>query len=491
MHKKYDVIIIGSGIGGLVAGSLLSKDKKVFLLEKNNSFGGYCSDFKIKDFRFESAVQAINGLYKGNPVYEILKKSHALDAIKIVRPNHLYRTIFPNYDITVPQTDIGKYKKMLFKFFPEEKINIEKLIETFRLIYLEMKRFYKEKKLRKSPYILKYGRRSLQELLNGFTVNKNLQAIISQYWMYRGLPPSKLSAITFAYIWYDYTVNGSYFPKDGMSAIIKNLCNEIKRNNGKVAHDREVSKLFVGSNNVTEIELENSQRYQAGRYISNIDIFKTFKMIVNGNSSSLESFVKKLQRNSVSISAFKIYLGLDIDVKKLGIKDYEIFVNPSYDMDLMYWASLQSEFNKAPYSITIYSNMSNSFCKKGNSVISIGTLSEYEFWKNLTRTEYIQKKEEITDLMLARCEKIIPNLRKHIKVKVAATPLTMERYTGNSRGSIYGWNKKSLIEEISFMNPTTPIKNLLLSSHWTKMGGGIGGVVLSSDRVCHLLSEKK
>ena len=93
--------------------------------------------------------------------------------------------------------------------------------------------------------------------------------------------------------------------------------------------------------------------------------------------------------------------------------------------------------------------------------------------------------------MIQRCEKIIPGLTKHIKVKVVATPLTMERYTGNSKGSVYGWNKKSLIEEIRFMNPTTPIKNLLLSSHWTKMGGGIGGVLLSSDRTYNLLKDLK
>ena len=309
--------------------------------------------------------------------------------------------------------------------------------------------------------------------------------------MYRGLPPSKLSAIIFAYIWYDYVANGSYFPKDGMRNIIKNLCNEIKRNNGSVAHDREVSKLFVSSNNVTEIELKNSRRYEADSYVSNIDMFKTFGMVRNGSSSLLDAFVKKLEKNSLSISAFKIYLGLDIDVKKLGIKDYEIFVNPSYDTDLMYWASLQNEFAKAPYSITIYSNISDSFCKKGNSVISIGLLSGYDFWKNLTRLEYLKKKEEFSNLILDRCEKVIPGLRKHIKVKVVATPLTMERYTGNSKGAVYGWNKKSLMEEIRFMNPTTPVKNLFLASHWTKIGGGIGGVLLSSDRVHHLMTGKK
>lgn len=490
MNKSYDVIIIGSGIGGLVTGSLLSKNKKVLLLEKNNNFGGYCATFKRKGFRFESAVQAINGLYAGSPIYEILKRSQALKGVKIIKPRHLYRSIFPDYDIRVPQANINKYKTLLFSIFPEEKNNIINIFDTFKSIYLEMKRFYKERTLAKSPFILKYGRRSLKELLDGFTKNEKLQAIISQYWMYRGLQPTKLSAITFAYIWYDYTANGSYFPKEGMYGIIKNLVDSIKDNNGTILHDREASKLFVDFDRVTELELENSSRYEADMVISNIDVFKTFGMIVDGETHGVESFLSKLKNNSLSISACKIYLGLNIDVRSIGIKDYEIFVNPSYDMESMYQASLNNEFEKVPYSITIYSNLSDSFCKKGNSVVSIGLLSGYDFWRNLTRSEYKQKKEEMAERILSRCEKVIPGLRKYISVKVIATPLTMERYTGNSNGSIYGWNKKSLIEEIRFMNPTTPIKNLLLSSHWTKMGGGIGGVLLSSDRVYNLINNK-
>ncbi|MCX5686922.1 MAG: NAD(P)/FAD-dependent oxidoreductase [Candidatus Omnitrophica bacterium] len=490
MSKKFDVIIIGSGIGGLTIASLLSKNKKVLLLEKNNNFGGYCAAFKRKGYRFESAVQAINGLYKGSPIYEVLKKSQALNGVKIVRPRHLYRSIFPDYDISVPQANINKYKTLLFSLFPDEKNNIINLFDTLKSIYLEMSRFYRKKTLAKSPFILKYGRRSLQELMDGFTKNKKLRAVISQYWMYRGLPPTKLSAITFAYIWYDYTANGSYFPKDGMHSIMQNLVDFIKNNNGVILHDREVNKLFVDFDRITELGLENSSRYEADMVISNIDVFKTFGMVVSGDTLDIESFLSKLKNNFLSISAFKIYLGLNIDVRKIGIKDYEIFVNPSYDAESMYQASLNNEFEKVPYSITIYSNLSDSFCKKGKSVVSIGLLSGYDFWRNLTRSEYKQKKEEMAEIILSRCEKVIPGLRKYIKVKTIATPLTMERYTGNSNGSIYGWNKKSLIEEIRFMNPTTPIKNLLLSSHWTKMGGGIGGVLLSSDRVYNLINNK-
>jgi len=491
MPNKYDVIVIGAGIGGLAVASLLSKDRKVLVLEKNHTLGGYCSNFKRNGFTFESAVQSVNGLYRGSPVYEILNRSQALKGVNIVCPANLYRSIFPDYDIVVPQANISQYKDLLYSIFPNESNGINDLFATFKCIYDEMGDYYRTKVLKRSPYIVKYCRRSLQELMDSFIKSRELQAIISQYWMYRGLPPDRFSAITFAYIWYDYTVNGSYFPESGMWSIIDSLVMSIKSNNGEVRGGDKVSKLCVSTDTITELVREKGERIRAETIISNIDLFKTFEMLSGEDERTMSLFVKKLHENSLSISAFKIYLGLGVDVKDAGVTDYEIFINPSYDVSAMYSSSMSNDFKNVPFSVTIYSNISDSFCKKGNSVVSISALSGYDYWQNMTVSEYEQKKQECADVMLDRCEKVIPGLRTFIKVKVIATPLTMERYTGNSRGAIYGWNKSSLIDEIRFINPTTPIKNLLLASHWTKMGGGIGGVLLSSDRTYDIIRNKE
>lgn len=487
---KYDIMVIGSGIGGLVTGSLLSQNYKVLVVEKNNFFGGYCSDFSRNGFRFEAALQAINGFYKDSPIFDILKKSDALKGLEMIKPAHLYRAVYPGHDINVPQSDPVAYKNILVSSFPKESDGIDRLLMVFKMIHKEMSSIYKGGSLKKCPYILQYYKRSLQYLLNEYIHDEKLKAIIAQYWMYRGLPPSKLSSITFAYIWYDYTVNGSYFLEEGSAAIIKNLVDSIRRNGGEVMGGKKVSELYICNDMVKEAVLSDGYRIRADTFISNIDVFKTFGMMANTDTKIVDPFLIKLKENTLSISAIKIYLGLDIDVKTLGILDYETFVSPSYDMESMYESSIENDPHKMPYTVTIYSNLSSKFCKPGHSVVSIGALSGYRFWEKLNRTEYLKKKEELADVILERYERIFPNLRKYIKTKIIGTPLTMERYTGNSEGAIYGWNKKNLSEEIRFIHPTTPLKNLFLSSHWTKMGGGVGGVLLSSDRVCKLLLDK-
>jgi len=468
-NNKFDVIIVGSGIGGLAVASLLSDRFKVLVLEKNRAFGGYCSSFSREGYIFESAIQAVNGMYPNNVVYNVLKKTRVLDKNKFINPNYLYRTIFPDYDFKVPQQNILEYKASLIKLFPDETQGIKNIFYIMKEIFLEMNRFhdfFEDKMIFKSPVALKYYKSSCKDLLDEYIKNIKLKAIIAQYWIYRGLPPSKLSAIIFSYIWYDYTANGSYYPAKGMRAIISSLIDSIKENGGEVLGKAEVSEYVVKGNKVLGLKLKNGETFTANNFISNTDVFKTIKMLKNGRLEEIEKFRHRLEKNNISISAFKIYLGLNIDLRTTGIDDYEIFVSPSYDMETMYKDSIDNKLDKTPFAITIYSNLVKGVCKNNKSVLSIGLLSGYDYWKKMDKKEYSRKKEELADVVISRCEKIIPNLKKYIDQKIIATPLTMERYTDNINGSAYGWNKKNLEEEIAFMNPTTPIKNLFLSSHW-------------------------
>jgi len=484
---KYDIIIIGSGIGGLMLGALLSKEKKVLLLEKNNNFGGYCAKFRRNGFTFEVAIEAINGLKKDETIYDLFKKSGVLDKSSFVRPPHIYRSIYPDYDLRFPQGDIHKYKELLYSLFYEEKRGIDNLLNEIELIFKEVDILDKKKKLVRSPNLLKYNPITFGELLNAHIKDERLKAIISQYWVYRGLPPNKLSSITFSYIWYDYTFNGSYYPKEGMGKLSNECVNIINKNGSSAIKNAGVTSIYNRGDKVIEIELADKRRFSADIFVSNMDVRKTFDMLTKKNDL-VNGYIRKLSSKDVSISAFKVYLGLNVSLKKLGITDYEVFINPSYDLDKMYHASVKNKVDEAPMAITLYSNITDCFCDANSSVVTLTMLSGYDFWKNMDRVTYERTKERITNALIKRAECIIPNLKVYIKTKVAATPLTMERHTGNSNGAIYGWSKGNLYDEIKFMKASTPIKNLFLSSQWTKIGGGVAGVMRIAERVYRTLA---
>ena len=480
-QKKFDIIIIGSGIGGLMFGSLISDKKKVLLLEKDSNFGGYCSSFRRGTYNFEIGIEAINGLNNGQFIRQMFNRSGVLKSTVFTKPKSLYRAIYPDYDINVPQSNIDKYKQILYSKFSNEKKGIEGLIKVMGAIYSEIEYFDKVKKLTRSPYIMKYYKNTFKELLDEFITDERLRTIISQYWVYCGIPPQGLSAITFSYIWYDYTCNGSFYPTKGMGNVVEQFVKVIRENGGKVIQNAEVKKIYNTGDKANEIELADKKRYEANLFVSNIDARHTFDMLSDKNQK-ISKYIQKLESKEPSISAFKIYLGLDANLEKLGISDSEVFLNPSYDLDKMYKASLENRPDAAPLSIVVYSNLVPRMYDKNKSVVSIAMLSGYESWSKFGDKQYKTMKDELADNIIQRAEKVIPKLRQYIKERVIATPRTMERYTGNSKGAIYGWSKGNLYDEIRFMKVTTPIKNLLLSSHWTKIGGGVAGVVRAAER---------
>jgi len=111
-----------------------------------------------------------------------------VDKISFLKPNNLYRSIFPGYDIVVPQKNIGGYISKLKKIFPREIRNIQAIFNHMHRIFNEVKAINISKELKKSPNLIMETKISLADMLGYYSDNVKLKAIIAQYWMYCGLP---------------------------------------------------------------------------------------------------------------------------------------------------------------------------------------------------------------------------------------------------------------------------------------------------------------
>ena len=487
-RKKYDVIVIGSGIGGLTAACLLSFHRRVLVLEKRSSFGGYCTTFKRRGFTFESTIHTINNCKKGHFAYNILKNCGIINNIKFLKNKHLYRSIFPKHDFAVSQEDIKGYVKRLMRYFPEESSGIRELFKNMHDIFLEITKINRLKILKKSPNLLNASKISLKDMLDNCLDNEELKAIISQYWMYCGLPPSKLSPIHFAYISQDYLLNGGYCVRGGTKNIINSLIDRIEKNGGKICAKQDVAKILVENSRAVGIETRDGKTFCGDYVISNIDARYTFENLTEKNYK-IEKCIEQMDKTQPSISALRVYLGLDIDAKKLGVSDYEIFINSSYDLDKGYEAVLKNMADVAPFGICVHSNVDPTLCPKNKSVLSITMLSGYDYWDKIDKEEYKKEKNRIANILIDRTEEVIPKLKEHIAMKIVATPLTMKRYTGNDKGAAYGWSRNVFFYGSKHMNIQTPVKNLFLTSNWTKIGGGVEGVMRSADRTYDLIEN--
>ncbi|MCP3677402.1 MAG: NAD(P)-binding protein, partial [Deltaproteobacteria bacterium] len=133
--KDYDSIVIGGGIGGLVAaGRLVSVGQRVLVLEKNRIAGGYLQSFKRRGFTFDSCVDCFSGLDKEGPIRSILDGLGITRRVETIRLDPVRLSLFPDFKVTV-HADIDSYIKELSTLFPREVSEIWDLFDVMRLIY--------------------------------------------------------------------------------------------------------------------------------------------------------------------------------------------------------------------------------------------------------------------------------------------------------------------------------------------------------------------
>src|SRR4030043_1364590 len=113
MVKKYDAIVIGAGMGGLIAASLLSKKGlKTLLLEKEEQVGGYVVSFKRDGFTIDATGAFVGGCQEGGEFHHILKEIGAHEEVDFI-PVHHIRNIYPGFEIHLRQGGLGSYVESL------------------------------------------------------------------------------------------------------------------------------------------------------------------------------------------------------------------------------------------------------------------------------------------------------------------------------------------------------------------------------------------
>ena len=125
--NKYDVIIIGSGIGGLVAGGILAKmnKKRILILEKHYEIGGLTHEFKRGPYSWDVGLHYLGTDFMDGLAHYIL--GYITDNnLKFNKMPHIFeKYIYPDFTINVSENK-KEYIKELHKYFPDEKIRLKK-----------------------------------------------------------------------------------------------------------------------------------------------------------------------------------------------------------------------------------------------------------------------------------------------------------------------------------------------------------------------------
>ncbi|MFC1732898.1 phytoene desaturase family protein [candidate division KSB1 bacterium] len=477
---KYDVAIIGSGLGGLLCGNILSNEGfKVCVIEKNKQIGGCLQSFKRENVIFNTGLNYTEGLAEGQVLYRYFKYFGILDKLKLKRLD------IDGFDIVTFKGEEYKhaqghenFKNTLLKYFPKEKDALNRYIDKLKSIsnFFPLFNFSKEQ-----PNIIESDvfKESAFGFINSITSDKNLANVLAgTNSLYAGVA-DKTPLYIHALINYSF-INSAWRLIDGSLQLAQCISDSIIENGGVVLKNHEANKLLIEDNKVKYIELSNSRRIEADHFISNVHPARTLQMID-------ENQIKKTYRKRVTtlentMGMFTLYIVFKKDSFKY------INHNHYYYSGDTVWTTNYSEKNWPDYFMFYTPATSNSdIYADGAIVITYMKIEELWKWENTTvkkrGDDYHDFKKRKADKLLDLVEQKFPGFKNKIKSYYTSTPLTYRDYTGTMEGSAYGILKDYNDPFKSIILPKTKIPNLFFTGQNLNLHG-ILGVTIGSVMTC-------
>lgn len=503
----YDVIIVGAGMGGLSAAAHLAvNDVKVLVLEQHDKVGGCTTNFQRGDFTFDSSLHQMAGGgpgKKNRALYKLLEITGVGKKVELIELPHFYRSIYPGVDITLPSNWKG-FKDALKQKWPEEEEGIEKFHEicsSFMDELLSLKYMFRESGMKqffikamvpiRQRTLFTWKDKTFKDLMDHCFKNEDIKAVVSQLWVYYGAPVPEQSALISMAATESYLGDGVWHIKGTSQALSDAYAERIRELGGEIKTDTLVTGITIKDGVATGVRTESGDTYTSRYVVSNTDPYQlTYKLV--GKEHFPDDYIERLKKLKPANSLYGVYLGLNIDLKKLGYHDTEIFYNTSKDSTVLYKHMMEGNFKDGAVAITIYSNYNDPiYAPSGKSVVVLNAYSGIDAWPEYQSDAYYEMKDKKEEELINLAAKVIPELANpdNIEEKDAFTPHTIKRYTMNKGGIVYGFYLSP--DQWQKIPNNTPIDNVFITSSWSQAWHGVASAQVNGWRAARLVMDSE
>ena len=489
------IAIIGAGIGGLTVGNLLiDKGHKVTLFEKQSTPGGYTAGFWRKGFYFESGTLSFES---GEQIFEMMRQLGVLEQIPFIEQ----KSRFLSSDFDAIPENFAAFKDMLYAAYPSDRDRLAKYFsEADRLLDAMLGIGKPESAIHAMGYpwrFLKFMNmyRKYQKMTISEFTAQYFEPNSKLYLLLKGLGyPDMAAWILGGAI---YTIFNDYYTvRTGMQGWADVLADHFRKFGGELLLNSPVDRILTQDGVAVGVSCKGVDHH-ADAVISAMDYKKTFLQLLDHPELIPQVEREKIAGTAVSEGIFVVYLGLNMAhqaMKDLLQIPHVLYYDEKPGADV-HDPDNPDYFTNVSLSYYSPSLMNPKLAPEGKSTLMIQAVAPHRWmnnWGGGDKTAYKELKERVKETLIARTCALFPQIADAIEFEDAATPLTFERYTGNTDGatSAFSWNPNNrFYKNLISSHVTTAVKNLFIGSCWSTQIGGVPSAIGAAKKCAKLITS--
>lgn len=482
---KEDVVIIGSGLGGLSAAVMLAREgKRVLVVERQRVVGGCLQSFRRGRHLLDTGIHYVGALAEGAILNQYFRYLGVMDRLRLARLDDegfdcIHLADGSSY---LHAAGYDRFVETLARDFPRERAGLEtfcaRMREVGELISTEVLRSG-----RLSAGGLEYMSLSaVGELERCIGDEKLRQVLAGSLPLYAG---KRESASFYVHAMINHSnIEGAYSFVGGTQQLADLLVEELRRHGGEIRTSAEVTRIHLNGDCVEWVELNGEERVETATVISSIHPCHTFSLLDN-NQVIKRAFYSRLQTLENSYGIFTVYLTFKKDTVRYENRNHYIYNTEDV------W-SLEGKFGGVDIPWVLFSMQASDspYCEVATLLIPM-QLKELERWLETKSghrgADYEAFKARFAEQIIELVHQRIPHLKPAIEKVYTASPLTYRDYTGTPDGSAYGIVKDFHNPIVNHLPARTRIRNLLLTGQSLNVHGALGVVVSSAVTCSELL----
>ena len=404
----YNVVVIGSGLGGLTSANRLARSgHSVLLLEHHHQLGGLATWFKRKGHIFDVSLHGFpHGMVKTCRKYwnrEIMESIVQLKKIVFDNPQFSLTTTFDRQDFT----------SILINKFKVSQATINNFFNTVASM-----NFYDDQSM------------STRELFEKFFPGRDdVHRLLMEPITYANGSTLEDPAITYGIVFSNFMNKGVFTFKGGTDHLIGMMVEELNKNGVTICKNSKVDRIATENGKVRGVQI--GERFiETDSVVSNSGILNTIYDLTGKDAFPAE-FLDKVKTVRVNTSSCQVYIGIKKEETIADIGDL-LFVSTAerFSSDELLDMHTRSR------TFSLYYPKTRPGHNRFTVVASMN--GRFDDWNRLNDNEYESEKQAMIKRTLVDLERYIPGIRQKIDWLEAATPKTIQRYTLHTKGTSFG-----------------------------------------------------